>query len=144
MAVIVGHALTGGTAEGPVFALGSPLSLWGGVNLEDGTICDASHPDRGLSIKGAVLAMPSGRGSSSSSSALLECVRIGTAPVAIILLELDPILVMGALVACEIYKVEMPIALLDHQAYAGVVKMGGQVTVRCDRPGNRATIEPNA
>lgn len=123
MAVIWGRPLTSGTAQGAVLTLSSPLSLWGGVNLEDGVICDVSHAERGHTIKGAVLAMPSGRGSSSSSSALLECVRIGTAPAAIILMDLDPILVMGGLAAREVYGVNLPITLLNKPDYETVSKM---------------------
>ena len=46
--------------------------------------------------------MPSGRGSSSSSSVLAEAIRAGTAPAAIVLGEADPILALGAIVAREL------------------------------------------
>lgn len=57
--------------------------------------------------------MPGGRGSSSSSSILLESARMSVNPLAIIVTEKDPIIVIGALVAADLYKVEIPVVLLD-------------------------------
>jgi predicted aconitase with swiveling domain len=43
------------------------------------------------------------RGSSSSSSTLLECIRLGTAPALLLLTERDTILAVGVAAAWEIY-----------------------------------------
>ncbi len=104
--------LTPGRAEGRLAVLTAPLSLWGGLDLDTGTICDTSHPQHGLSLAGRVLAMRMARGSSSSSSALVEAVRRGTAPAAIIMEHADPILVIGSLVAADLYGVALPIVLV--------------------------------
>ena len=61
--------------------------------------------------------MPSGRGSSSSSSVLAEAIRLGTAPAGILLREPDPIVVLGAVVARELYGVELPVVALDEKDY---------------------------
>jgi predicted aconitase with swiveling domain len=60
--------------------------------------------------------MPTGRGSSSSSSVLAEAIRLATAPAAIVLREPDSVLVIGALVALELYGRTCPIVVLvpDH------------------------------
>jgi len=55
--------------------------------------------------------MPFGRGSSSSSTVLAEAIRLGTAPAAIVLLEPDPILALGAIVAKELYGRALPIVV---------------------------------
>ncbi len=60
---------------------------------------DPHHPQTGAVITGRVLVMPTGRGSSSSSYVLAEAIRAGTGPAAIVLLDADPILALGALVA---------------------------------------------
>lgn len=104
--------LTPGAAKARVLKLTTPLSLWGGLDLETGAICDATHPQRGLNMKGRILAMPAARGSSSSSSALVEAARRGTAPAALILGAPDPVLIIGSLVAAELYGVEIPILLI--------------------------------
>ena len=57
--------------------------------------------------------MPGGRGSSSSSSILLESARLSVNPRAIIMTERDPIIVIGALVAADLYRVQIPVILIE-------------------------------
>lgn len=109
---MIGRALTPGNASGAVLKLDVALSFWGGVDLHSGTIIDRSHPRLGAAIAGRVLVMPHARGSSSSSSALMELARAGIAPVAIVMQRHDPILVIGSLVASELYGIEIPVVLL--------------------------------
>jgi predicted aconitase with swiveling domain len=75
--------------------------------------------------------MPSGRGSSSSSSVLAEAIRLGTAPLAILLAEPDEILVIGALVAEYLYGRTCPILVLPEDA-GGAIATGDQVAVVAD------------
>ena len=65
--------------------------------------------------------MPSGRGSSSSSYVLAEAMRAGTAPAAIVLREADGIVALGAIVARELYGMNMPVVVLDAEAYEAIV-----------------------
>ena len=106
------RTLVAGTAEGPALVLDEPLSLWGGLDPETGNIVDTRHPQRGANVTGRVLVLPSGRGSSSSSSVLAEAIRAGTAPAAIVLGEADPILPLGAIVARELYGSSLPIVVV--------------------------------
>lgn len=105
------RTLVAGTAEGEVLVLDEPLSFWGGIDPATGEVIDVRHPQRGANVAGRVLVMASGRGSSSSSSVLAECVRVGTAPAAIVLTEPDPILALGAIVARELYGRAIPIVV---------------------------------
>jgi predicted aconitase with swiveling domain len=114
------RTLVPGTAEGPVARLTAPLSLWGGLDLDTGRICDVSHPQCGMALAGTILVMPGARGSSSSSSALVEAVRRGIAPRAIILSRVDPILVIGGLVAFDLYGIELPIVLAEQAGWETV------------------------
>lgn len=100
------------TAQGPALILTEPLSLWGGVDPRSGRIVDVHHPQRGASLAGRVVVMPSGRGSSSSASVLAEAARSATAPAAFVLREPDLILAIGAAVAGELYGVRIPVAVL--------------------------------
>jgi predicted aconitase with swiveling domain len=104
--------LAPGVARGRVARLSAPLSLWGGFSSETGRIVDANHPERGLELAGRILVMDGGRGSSSASSTLAEAIRRGTAPAAILLTRPDPILVIGSLVAADLYGREIPIVLV--------------------------------
>lgn len=108
-----GRVLVAGAGVGSVLRLEEPLSFWGGVDPVTGRIIDRRHPRRGESVAGRVLVMPYGRGSSSSSSVLLEGVRLGTAPAAVVLRELDGILALGAAVARELYEQSPPVILLE-------------------------------
>ncbi len=86
---------------GPLLRLSAPISFWGGVDPKSGLITQGGHPERGRSIGGTVLAIPVTIGSSSSSAVLAELIRAGHAPAALLLQEVDAILVVGALVARE-------------------------------------------
>ena len=105
------RTLVAGSAEGPALVLDEPLSLWGGLDPQTGRIIDVRHPQRGTNVAGRILVMPSGRGSSSSSSVLTEAIRVGTAPAAMVLGEADPILALGAIVARELYGKVTPVVV---------------------------------
>lgn len=130
--------LAPGRASGAVILLDAPLSFWGGFDAATGRITDRHHPQVGLSLAGGVLAMPSGRGSSSSSSVLAEAIRAGTAPAAIILGEADLIVALGALVAAELYDRRVPIVVASAAVYAAL-RSGQQVDVAADADEARIT-----
>ena len=115
------RALAPGPAEGTALVLSEPLSFWGGVDAADGTIIDRHHPQEGETVRGKVLLMPSGRGSSSSSSVLAEAIRAGTGPVAIVLAEPDGILALGALVASKLYGKTTPVVVVDDRTYRSIL-----------------------
>ena len=112
MSELKGRNLVAGAASGPLLVLDEPLSFWGGLDPETAEIIDRRHPQSGMRVAGSVLAMPSGRGSSSGSSVLAEAVRRGTAPVAILLREADEIVALGAIVAAELYGIACPVVVL--------------------------------
>jgi predicted aconitase with swiveling domain len=105
------RTLVPGTAVGPALVLDEPLSFWGGIDPETGDVVDVRHPQHGANVVDRILVMPSGRGSSSSSSVLAEAIRVGTAPAAIVLGEADPILALGAIVARELYGKVTPVVV---------------------------------
>jgi len=123
-----GQALFGGRAEGPALVLAEPLSFWGGIDVESGTVIDHSHPDLGARVTGAVLVMPGARGSSSSSAVLAECLRLGNGPAAIVLSIADPILTVGAIVAQTLYGVSCPIVVCP----TGGLRKGTTLRVESD------------
>ncbi len=108
-----------GRASGPALVLTEPLSLWGGVEPETAVIVDRLHPQHGVSLTGAVVFMARGRGSSSASSILVEMVRLGTAPAAFVLRDADEMLVVGSLVAAELYDHDVPIVLVESAGLGG-------------------------
>ena len=115
--ILQAHVLVGGQGEGEVLVLPEPLSFWGGLDPQTGDIIDQRHPSLGENVAGRVLVLPIGRGSSSASSILLEAVRMGTAPAAIITAETDAILALGTAVAREMYADAPPVVVLKQPAY---------------------------
>jgi hypothetical protein len=122
-----------------VVVLDEPLSLWGGMDAETGVLIDRRHPQVGTTLAGRVVVMPSGRGSSSSSSILAEAVRAGSAPVAIVLRDADPILAVGAIVAAELYGRAIPVVVLDGDSYDAVTQAA---RLEVDATAAGATVRP--
>ena len=135
--MIKGRTLARGVATGEMVVLEEPLSFWGGVDAREGIVVSEHHPQFGILLRERVLVMPSGRGSSSSSSVLAEAIRLGTAPAGILLREVDPIIVLGAVVAQELYGVELPVVALDEEDYRSL-RQGDVVSV--DATGDPATL----
>ncbi|TJV41167.1 MAG: DUF126 domain-containing protein [Mesorhizobium sp.] len=124
-----------GEAEGRALVFSQPLSFWGGIDAETGDITDHSHPGLGQNVAGKILVMPSGRGSSSSSSVLAEAIRKGTAPAGILLERPDPILAVGAIVAEFLYGIRMPLVVCD---IAGIAT-GDRIAIGSGEDGRATT-----
>lgn len=105
-----------GTADGEVLLLTEPVSFWGGVD-HHGEIIDVHHAQHKAKMTNKILVMPSGRGSSSATAVLAELIRTGDGPLAIVMLQCDTILVIGALVSAEIYGISLPIVELEQAEY---------------------------
>lgn len=129
------RVLLAGFAEGEALVLEAPISFWGGVDAASGDIIDPRHPQAGSSVAGRVLVMPHGKGSSSASSVLAECLRLGTGPVAIVLDHGDEILLAGALVAGELYDRACPIVVV-----LSIVEFESGRRYRVDADGVRAVV----
>ena len=128
------RVLIDGDAMGDSLHLDEPLSFWGGVDPSTGAIVEERHPQHGEVITGRILSMPHGRGSSSSSAVLAESLRLGTGPAAIVLDEGDSILVVGALVARELYGVKCPVVVGKIELRTGHRwALGGGILTRVER-----------
>jgi predicted aconitase with swiveling domain len=111
--MVITRVLVPGSGNGPLLILDEPLSLWGGVDIATGQIVEKGHPQHGEVVGGRILALPHGRGSSSSSSVLAELLRLGIGPSGIVLGAPDSILVIGALVARALYGAICPVVVTD-------------------------------
>ena len=111
--VVTAATLVPGVARGAPLRLDEPLSFWGGLDPTTGRIIDRLHPQKDANVAGRVLMMQAGRGSSSGSASLAEALRLGRGPAAILILERDAIVVVGAMAAAELYGRECPVALVS-------------------------------
>jgi predicted aconitase with swiveling domain len=112
------RAVIPGAAQGEALVTSSPLSFWGGICAETGEIIDRRHEKSGEIVTGKIFAFPNGRGSSTSSATLLECIRAGTAPAAIINSLVDSAMALGSIVADELYGKSVPVLLLSEEDFA--------------------------
>ncbi len=124
---IAGVPLTYGSGTGSILKLDDPVSFWGGVDA-DGVIADVHHPQHGTGVSGRILAMTSGRGSSSGAYCLMELIRRDLAPAAIVLCEPDGIICLGALAAAEIYDSRLPIIEIPLEAFS-IIQDGWEAEV---------------
>jgi len=118
--VLQGRSVVAGEASGRPLVLEHGLSLAMALDVSSGRITDVHSSHAGESVTGRVLVMPAGRGSSSASTALAEAIRLRTAPAAIVLTEVDEILVVGALVARKLYGRTCPIVVVGAVDHASI------------------------
>lgn len=109
--VIAARTLLPGRTAGEIVRL-EPLSFWGGFDAATGRVDEPSHPQFGAVLTDRILVMATGRGSSSSSSVIAESIRARTAPAAIVLREVDPIIATGVMVAAELYGTRIPVVVV--------------------------------
>ncbi|WP_053214071.1 aconitase X [Pseudomonas sp. Q12-87] len=129
---VKGRSLVEGAAQGALLFADVGLSFWGGVDPASGEVIDRHHPLSGERLAGRVLAIPSGRGSCTGSSVLMELISNGHAPAALVLAEADEILTLGVLVAEVIFQRSLPVLCVGHEAFAG---LRGQGFVRLEGDG---------
>ena len=107
-----GEPVIAGEARGPLLRLDEPISFWGGVDPHTGAITQPRHPNYRQRIAERVLALPGSIGSSSGSAILLELIHNGRSPRAIIMDDVDAILLIGVLeVVCR-FVVTYPVVKL--------------------------------
>ena|SRR5207247_1267833 len=119
--VIAGRALVAGAAEGIALVTREALSFWGGYDFHTGTIIDAHHPLVGERAAGRILAVPFSKGSSTTTAVLLEAVRAGTAPAAILTTGADSFFALASIVADVMYGKSFPVVALEPADFATLV-----------------------
>lgn len=94
-----GRVVKSGHAAGEALVSSEPISFFGGVDAETGMVIDRGHPLEGESMAGRVLVFPTGKGSTVGSYTLYRLARSGKAPAAIVNVEADPVVAVGAVIA---------------------------------------------
>jgi len=112
--------IVAGSASGEAVVTDTPLSLWGGLDPDTAEVIDRHHPLLGRRLAGKVLVMPSGRGSCTASGVLLETIRQGVAPAAIVLVRVDPIIGLGAILGEELYRAIVPVVVLEEADFTAI------------------------
>ncbi len=97
--ILNGRSIAKGSATAPLLSTTTPISFLGGVNPATGVIIDAAHPLAGQSVAGTVLAFPHGKGSTVGSYVLYALAKNNVAPAAIINIECETIIAIGAIIS---------------------------------------------
>ena len=94
-----GRVIKAGRAEGLALVSPEPIGFLGGVDPETGVVVEQGHALEGQCVAGRVLVFPSGKGSTVGSFTLYWMARAGTAPAAIVNVESEAIVAVGAIIA---------------------------------------------
>ena len=129
--ILIGRPVVVGSAEGVALVSKTALSFWGGICPRTGEIIDRRNEQSGNIVTNKVFVFPRGKGSSTSSAVLMESIRAGVAPAAIINLKVDPILALGSIVADELYHQAIPIVVLPEEDFFSI-KQGDYLTIEPD------------
>jgi len=122
---IMGRVISRGVASGKVLISRDPISFLGGVDPKTGIILEKGHAIEGKSIADKILVFPHGKGSTVGSYVILGLKKNGVAPAAIINMEAETIIAVGAIIS-EIPMLDKPdVDVLE------VLKDGMDATVDC-------------
>jgi len=113
---LISSVILPGSDEGPALRMSGPFSFWGGVDPATGVLTDPGNAHFGMTIAGSIFFIPETRGSSSSSAVLLELLKSGQAPKAIVLGEIDAIVGLGILVAREMGWAAIPLLVMPRES----------------------------
>ncbi len=118
--VIQGEIIIPGVSSGVALASTEPLSFWGGYDQTTGEIIDRRHPLSGEIGANRVLVLPYTRGSSTTTAILLESVRAGVAPAALLTDRADVFLALASVVAEEMYDGSFPMVALSRDDFESI------------------------
>jgi hypothetical protein len=96
---LMGRVIKRGEAAGIALVSSDPVGFLGWVEPETGMVIEPGHVLEGECVAGRVLVFPTGKGSTVGSYTLYRMARAGTAPAAIINLESEAIVAVGAIIS---------------------------------------------
>lgn len=132
-----GRGLVGGVAEGEALVSRQSLVWSHGVDPATGKIDDVQVAVCGQNVRNRILVYPHGKGSTSGTTWMLETVRCGNAPLAIVNGEAELIIVAGAILSEVNYGCRIPV--VDRLDCDPVSEIESGDWLRVD--GTRGTVE---
>jgi len=96
---VIARIVKTGQVEGVALASPDPIGFLGGVDPDTGVVIENGHPLEGECVAGRVLIFPTGKGSTVGSYTIYRLARNGLAPAAMINVEADPVVAVGAIIA---------------------------------------------
>lgn len=130
--VLQGRALGGGTVEGEAVVSKDMFNWAGAFNPATGEIIDPRHDCSGMRLKGKVFVYSYSRGSTTNPAIFMEAVRNKANPVALVMIETEPMTMMGVASASVFYGVKIPAVDKTDINPTDVIKTGDKVRVNGD------------
>ncbi len=96
---INGRSIARGIGEGEVLLCHDAISFLGDIDPKSGICVAPKHAIEGKNIAGKVLVFPQGKGSTVGSYVLLQLAKNGKAPAAMVNVEAEPIIAVGAIIS---------------------------------------------
>lgn len=135
--VLRGRGISSGLAKGEAIVTRQPFMFAHGIDVATGIIIDERHELCGKSIAGKVFVFPYGKGSTTGSTWILENLRRGQGPIAIINLNTEPIIAASSIMAKIFFGIEVPIVDRLDKNPLEIIGTGDHVNVN----GNTGTVE---
>ena len=104
-----GRSITKGYAEGEALVSKQFFGFTHGVEPKTGRISDERHEWLGKNLNGKILVIPYGKSSSSGGLFILEMIRCGNGPAAVINVETEPVIGAGFIMGKIFYGKEIPV-----------------------------------
>jgi predicted aconitase with swiveling domain len=126
------RVISKGIGEGEALVCKQPIGFNFGVEVGTGTINEHNHELGGVSFKDKVLIFPHGKGSTGGSYVVYQVAKAGTAPAAIINLNTETIIAVGAImggIPVVDHMEENPYDLIENGDHVKVDAVNGLVTV---------------
>ncbi len=132
-----GRALGGGTIEGEAIVSKMMFNWAGAFNPATGEIIDPRHDHYKKKLKDKVFIYTFSRGSTTNPAIFMEGVRNKVNPIALVMVEMEPMTMMGVASAAIFYKVNIPAVDKTNINPTDVIKTGDRVRVN----GDKGTVE---
>ena len=126
------RCISKGIGEGEALVCRQPIGFNFGVDVPHGVIIEHDHAPEGQSFTGKVLIFPHGKGSTGGSYVVYQVACEGTAPAAIINLNTETIIAVGAImghIPVVDHMEENPYRLIETGDWVKVDAVNGTVTV---------------
>lgn len=124
---VKGRIIAPGKAKGQVLISKDAISFLGGVDPDTGDVGEEGHCLFGKNIADKILVFPQGKGSTVGSYVMLQLAKNKKAPAAIINLEAEPIIAVGAIIS----KIPM-LDKLEQDPFE-ILKDGMEIEVDADK-----------
>ena len=135
--ILKGRKVVGGIVEGEALVSHDPLVWSHGVDPATGKIDDVRVALNGVCVKDKVLIYPYGKGSTSTSTWMLETFRCNNGPKAILNIETEGLIAVGSILGNKLYGKVTPVVDRFDQNILDVVETGDWVKVN----GDTGTVE---